>query len=125
MRFRCGNFVTLSFRKALPRKSNKMSALVEEVCDEIIDKVFNKILSQSVQCLVAKKVANELSLDCVPCDMDQGDKTGSSTVRELAKRKDKFATKAFPDGVNLTNKLLNVVKHFEANPINRKTMIKF
>ena len=79
-RFTCNNVVTLSFRKSLSSKSNVVSALVEEACDEVIDKVLNEMFSQSVQDLVARKVSNELSADCVPCDMCQGDKSGSSAV---------------------------------------------
>ena len=64
-------------------------------------------------------------MDCVPCDMHQGDKTGSSDTGELSISKDEFATKYFPGGFNLMNKLRNMVKHFEVNPTNRKNMIKF
>ena len=99
-----------------------ISALAEEVGDEVIDKLFNKMFSQSVQDLVARKVANELSEDCVPCDMHQGDKAGSSAVGKLARSKDDLAIKAFPDGANAMNKLRDVVKHFESNPTNRKKL---
>ena len=41
------------------------------------------MLSQSVQDLAVKKVVYLLNVDCFPCDMNQGDKVGSSAVREL------------------------------------------
>ena len=99
--------------------------LVEEACDEVIDKVLNGTLSQSVQELAARKVANELSAHCAPCDIFQGDEVGSSAVEELTIRKDNFAINYFPGDVKLMNKLCNMAKKIEANPTNGKTMIKF
>lgn len=62
-KFRRNNVVVLSFRKALSRKSNTISVLVDEACEDLIDKLFNKIFSKPVQDLAERKVANELSAD--------------------------------------------------------------
>ena len=102
-----------------------MSVLVEESCDEVIDKVINEIFSQLFQDLGIRKVANELSENYVSCDMHQGNKVGSSAAGELSRSKDNFAINTFPDGVDLMNKLLNIVIYFEASPTNRKNYDKF
>ena len=49
---------------------------------------------------------------------------GSSAIGELARINDNFATNTFPDGVDLMNKLRNVVKYFEASPTDRKNYDK-
>ena len=57
--------------------------------------------------------------------MHQEDKVDSSAVGELTRSKDNVIVSAFLERVDLMNKLRNMVKHFESNPTNRKTMIWF
>ena len=94
-RFRHNDSVESSFGKSLSSKSSLMLALVEEACDELIDKVFNEKFSRSVQDLAGRKVTNELSAHCVPCDAHQWDEVGISAVGELARSKDNFEIKTF------------------------------
>ena len=75
-RFSCNNIVALSFSKVLSSKSDTFSELVEEACTLVTDEDFSETLTLSMQYLEAMKVAQELNVECVPCDVYQGDKWG-------------------------------------------------
>ena len=57
--------------------------------------------------------------------MHQEDEVGSSSTEELTRMEDNLIVSAFPEGVDLINKLRNMFKKFESNPASRETMIYF
>ena len=60
---------------------------MEEAGSEVLDKESNEMLALLVQYLAAMKVAQALNVECVTCDVHQGDKLGSSVAGELSRRK--------------------------------------
>ena len=121
--FRHNNSASLSFRKVLSSKTNKVSELAQDACTEVLDKNFVNIFASSVRDLAASKVAVELIVEKVECDVHQGDKVGSSAVGKLTRSKDNVIVNEFPEGVELMNKIRDMVKNFESNPANQKNMI--
>ena len=82
--------IALSFGKPLPNAADEVAELAEETCTECFDKEFNDMFSSSAQDLAASAVANEFNVEKVEkveCDMRQGDKVGTSAVRESTKSK--------------------------------------
>ena len=62
------------------------------------EKELSEILAMSVQDLSSRKVAAELNVETIPCDMHQDDKVGINTSVELTRSEDNFMVKSFPKG---------------------------
>ena len=80
----------------MSRKTDKVAELAEESCTEVIDKEFSKTLTFSAQDLVARKVAQELNVECVTCDAYQSSKVGSITAGKLERIKYNFMVSVSP-----------------------------
>ena len=61
-KFLCNNEISLSFRKPLTHKADKVAELVEEVFLEFFNKEFNNVFSSSVKDLAISAVAKELNV---------------------------------------------------------------
>ena len=94
----------------------------------MIDKDFSDIFALSVQDLAASKVSQELNSDCVPCGIHQGDSVGISAVGGgggLTRIKDNAIVNSFPEVLDATKKLQNMVKYLNLILPIEKAMILF
>ena len=96
--FRRNNVIVLSLRKAFSSKSDKVPELADEACAEAIDKELSETLASSAKHLAGRKVAQELNVECVPCEMCQGNKVGISSEEELTRSKYNFMVSIFSQG---------------------------